>query len=97
MASSREPFMAPSEGGPRWRLRKVGVVWGSIQPTALCLNYTLHWSEYLPPHAVGRDVMAGRCPLCRDGSVEHGQCSKCKSGLGPGSMGKEEEEVNSPA
>ena len=26
MASNKEPFMAPSEGGPRWRLRKVGVV-----------------------------------------------------------------------
>ena len=88
--------MAPSEGGPRWRLRNVGVVWGSIPPVELCLNYTMCWSMYLPPQVVGRDVMVGCCPLCIDGSVERGKCSRCRSRRGPDSMGKEEEEVNSP-
>lgn len=97
MASSREPFMPPLERGPRWRLRKVGVVWRSIPPATLCLNYTMCSSKYPPPQAAGRYVMVGCFPLCIDGSVERGWCSRCRSGCGPSSMGKEEEEVNSPA
>ena len=41
--------------------------------------------------------MAGCCPLCRDGATERGQCNRCRSGHGPGDMGKEAEEVNSYA
>lgn len=41
--------------------------------------------------------MAGRCPLCRDGSIERGLCSKCRSGHGPGGTRKDAEEVNSYA
>ena len=39
--------------------------------------------------------MAGRYPLCRDGSVERGKCSRCRSGRDPSDMGKDAEEVNS--
>ena len=37
--------------------------------------------------------MAGRCPLFREGSTERGNCSRCRSGHGPGGTGKEAEEV----
>ena len=70
MASSREPFMAPSESGPRWRLRKEGMVWGSIPSGAVFQNYTVCWVEHPSPQVVSRDVMAGCCPLCRDDFVE---------------------------
>ena len=33
----------------------------------------------------------------QEGSAERGHCSKCRSGHGPGGMGKEVEEVHSSA
>ena len=50
-----------------------------------------------PPQAAGKDVMARRCPLFREGSSERGHCIRCRSGHGLGGMGKEAEEVNSSA
>ena len=95
MAASREPFMAPSDSKPRLKLSKVDVFWGNIPPAVLRLNHSVSWSEHLPPQAAGRDIMEGRFPLCRDESVEHGRCSRCRGGHGLGSTRKEEEEVNS--
>ena len=95
MASSRKPFMALSDSGPRWRLGKVGAVKGGIPPKVPLKNNSVCWVEHLSPQAADRDIMVGRCPLCRDGFVEHGRYSRCQSGHGPGDAGKEEDEVNS--
>ena len=58
-------------------------------------NSIVCWVEHPSLQAVGRDAMVSCYPLCRDGFVERGICSKCRSGRGLGGTGKDTEEVNS--
>lgn len=95
MASNGEPFMDPSEHGPHLSLSGDEGAWKSILPSVFLQTFILHRVVHLPHLAAGKNTMAGRCPLFRDGSTERGNCSRYRSGHDPCGTGKEAKDVHS--